>query len=235
MAEAEEASWWFRARRKILQRVLADLDLPTNTRLADIGCGMGGNLGMLRAFGYVTGIERHPEAAKAARSRTGLAVLTAPAEATPLDTESIDVVTMFDVLEHLDHESTALSEVYRVLKSGGYFVFTVPAFQLLWGGHDEALHHKRRYTKGELLKKLRAGNLHIEWCSYYNASLFVPVAAVRLTRRLLGRGGVAKADVGQATGWQGRILERLFAAERHVLGRATLPFGVSLIGVARKP
>ena len=234
MAEAEEASWWFRARRKILHRVLSDLALPSATRLADIGCGMGGNLGMLRAFGYVTGVEMNPEAAAAARKRTGLAVLTAPAEKTPLDTGSIDVVTMFDVLEHLEDEAEALREVRRILKPGGRFIFTVPAFQMLWSGHDEALHHKRRYTKPELVRKLSSSGLTVDWCSYYNASLFPPVAAVRLSRRLLGL-GETKADVGQATGWQGRLLERIFAAERHVVGRLTLPVGVSLIGVATNP
>jgi SAM-dependent methyltransferase len=234
MAEAESRSWWFKARRRILSDAVGRLELPASPRIADLGCGTGGNLPMLAGHGYVTGVEASPKAAGMARQSTGLAVVTAEAHATKLPDASFQLVTMFDVLEHLDEEGPALAEVARLLVPGGAFLFTVPALMLLWSGHDEALHHRRRYRRGQLRAVVAAAGLEVDWITYYNASLFPPVAAIRVARRLVG-GGKRSADVGEMSGWTARLLEGLFAAERHVVGRVPLPFGVSLIGVARKP
>lgn len=233
MAEAESRSWWFKARRRILNDTVGRLDLPANPRIADLGCGTGGNLPMLARHGYATGVETSPKAAAMAREATGLAVVTAEAHATGLPDASFQLVTMFDVLEHLDDEAPTLAEVARLLAPDGFFLFTVPAFMLLWSGHDEALHHRRRYRRGQLRDVIVDAGLEIDWLSYYNATLFPPVAAVRVARRVVG-GGQRSADVGEMTGWAANMLEGLFAAERHVVGRIPLPFGVSLIGVARK-
>ena len=232
MAEAESDSWWFRARRRILNQVVGRLELPPNPRIADIGCGTGGNLPMLSRHGYVTGIEASPRAASLAREATGLAVLTAEASATGLPDNTFQLVTMFDVLEHLDDERPALSEVARILSPEGQFFFTVPAFMMLWSGHDEALHHRRRYRRPQLRSLLESAGFHVDWLSYYNAGLFGPVAALRLARRVAG-GGAHSADVGESGGRLATTLEAIFASERHVIGRVPLPFGVSLIGVAR--
>ena len=233
MAAAESESWWFRARRRILNQVIGQLELPPDPRIVDIGCGTGGNLPMLAQHGYVTGIEASAHAASLARNATSLAVLTAEAHSTGLPTEAFQLCTMFDVLEHLDDEGPALAEVHRVLQPGGSFLFTVPAFMMLWSGHDEALHHHRRYRRAPLRRLIESGGFEVDWLSYYNASLFPPVAAIRVARRLVG-GGSQSADVGTNGGWTSQLLEGIFAAERHVIGRVPLPFGVSLIGVAKR-
>ena len=82
--------------------------------------------------------------------------------------------------------------------------------------------------------KLAEAGFAVDWISYYNTSLFPPVAAVRLARKLIG-GGEASADGVEVPPKPiNAMLEGLFAVERHVVGRFRLPFGVSLIGVARK-
>ena len=151
---------------------------------------------MLARHGYVTGVEASAHAASLARNASGLAVLTAQAHDTGLPDESFQLATMFDVLEHLDDEGPALNEVQRVLQPGGTFLFTVPAFMMLWSGHDEALHHHRRYRRAPLRALVEGSGLQVAWLSYYNASLFAPVAAIRLARRFVG-GGSRSADVGR--------------------------------------
>ena len=147
----------------------------------------------------------------------------------------VQLITMLDVLEHLDEEAPALSEVRRLLVPGGHLLITVPAFMMLWSGHDVALHHRRRYRRPELRRRLQEAGLEVQWLTYYNTALFPAVAGVRLTRRLLG-GGADEADVADdAPGPMSGLLEGLFAAERHLVGRVPLPFGVSLVGVAREP
>jgi len=234
MYEAEQVSWWFRARRRILSDVLGRLHLPESADIVDVGCGTGGNLPMLEAFGTVLGVEYSPTGARFARTRTQCTIVEGSATETSLESEAYDLATMLDVLEHLEDDSAGLAEVHRILKRGGYFVFTVPAFMMLWSAHDEALHHYRRYRRPELSGKLTAAGFEIEWLSYYNASLFPPVAAVRLARRWIGGGDAAADGVEVPPRPINALLEGVFAAERHVVGRLRLPFGVSLIGVARK-
>lgn len=231
MVEAEQRSWWFRGRRRVLDAVIERLSLPDGARLLDVGCGTGGNLSMLAGHGEVTGVEFFGTAAKLAREQAGCPVLEGPAEAIPIDRDRFDLITMFDVLEHLDDEAPALSEVTRLLSSRGRFLFTVPAFMFLWSGHDVALHHRRRYDKAHLRGVLEAAGFQIQWLSYYNAGLFPAVATIRALRRLTG-GGAQQADVAQGAGPVASLLEAVFAAERHIAGRIPLPFGVSLIGVA---
>lgn len=231
MFEAEQRSWWFCGRRRVLDQVISRLDLGENPRILDIGCGTGGNLAMLGRHGAATGVEFSETAARFARERTGSDVLWGPAEAVPIEEGDFSLVTMLDVLEHLDDEAPALAEVCRLLTPGGRLLVTVPAFMLLWSGHDVALHHRRRYRRPQLRNALEAAGLRVRWISYYNAALFPPVAAVRMARRLVG-GGAAKADVaGGVPGPFNAALEGLFAFERHLIGRVSLPFGVSLIAL----
>ncbi len=233
MFEAEQRSWWFRGRRRILDTVISRLGLPPGARIADIGCGTGGNLVMLARHGRAVGVEPSPAGAAFARERTGGEIVAADAAATGLDTGTFDLVAMFDVLEHLEDERPALAEVRRLLAPGGRFLFTVPAFMQLWSGHDVALHHHRRYRRGPLAELLTTAGFEVDHLSYYNAALFPAVAAIRVARRRLS-GDTEEADVADgAPGPLGRALEGLFAAERHVVDRLTLPFGVSLLGVAR--
>ncbi len=236
MYDAEDRSWWFRARRRIVASVLDGLPLPQPAALADIGCGTGGNLPTLARFGRVIAVEPSPDARAFAQRRGAAEVVAGDASATGLDGGSCDVVTLLDVLEHLDDERGALSEVWRILAPGGRLVLTVPAFMFLWSAHDEALHHRRRYRRRALGALLRDAGFAVEQLSYYNAGLFLPVAAVRVGRRVLGGGGARKADGAELPPAPlNRALEAVFAAERHLLGRRLpLPFGVSLLAVARR-
>jgi hypothetical protein len=116
---------------------------------------------------------------------------------------------------------------------GGSLVCTVPAHQWLWGPHDEISHHKRRYNRRHLVEVLRQAGFTVDWVSYYNTVLFPAVAGVRLARRVLRRDPAPSSDLDLRTGPFNGVLLRLFAAEQRVLRRTTLPFGASLVAVAR--
>jgi SAM-dependent methyltransferase len=232
MVEAEQRSWWFRGRRRILDSVIGRLGLPDGATLLDVGCGTGGNLPMLARHGTATGVEFFEGAAQMARDQSGCEVHCGPAEDLPIADGAYDLITMLDVLEHLEDEAPALAEVTRLLAPGGRFLFTVPAFMFLWSGHDVALHHHRRYRRGQLASVVEAEGFHVDWLSYYNVGLFPAVAAIRVLRKLTG-GGAEKADVAAGEGPLATVLETAFAFERHLVGRIPAPAGVSLIGVAR--
>jgi hypothetical protein len=99
--------------------------------------------------------------------------------------------------------------------------------------HDEVHHHKRRYFLGELKSKLENASLEVDYASYFNTILFPLVFG----SRLMGKFRANKRKSGDLTmppPFINRLLFTLFSSERFVLGRWPLPFGVSVMVIARK-
>ncbi|MEN9799545.1 MAG: hypothetical protein RL653_3242 [Pseudomonadota bacterium] len=242
LARAEEAHWWARGRRTLVEALLSrhvEQRLPGrggSLRLLDVGCGTGYLLEALRRFGEVEGLETSPDARAIARRRMGegLVLHERPLpEGLPAGAR-YDVVTAFDVLEHLEDPGPALHAIRASLRPGGFFLCTVPAFPVLWSAHDELHHHFRRYRAKVLREQLEEAGFTVQWMSHFNTWLFPGVAAVRLAQRLLPRrsGEQATSDLGSPPpALLNTALERLFASERHLLARMKLPFGVSLAAV----
>lgn len=236
MHELEDRHWWFVGRRRIVKHLLKVMRLAENARILDLGCGTGGNLAMLAQFGEVLGAELDAQAAQLAHARGVAPVVRGQLpDGLPLAPGRFQCVTMLDVLEHIDDDRAVLRAVYELLAPGGQLLVTVPAFPFLWGPHDEAHHHQRRYCARPLRRLLEDSGLRVERLSYYNSWLFPPVAAVRLLRRWSGIGATdAGAELVLPPAPLNAVLATLFASERHWLVRATLPFGVSLIAQARR-
>lgn len=232
MRKVEDEHWWFRARRLIVSRLIAGLGLPPHARLLDVGCGTGGNLAMLREFGHVTGLELDA-AARAMAVRRGVCEVVPgrlPDGLSNID-DRYDLMVMLDVLEHIDEDVAALRNLRPHLAPGGRLLLTVPAFAFLWGPHDVAHHHKRRYTKRLLTARLAEAGYRLDLASYYNTWLFPMVAAVRLLESR--RSGPAATGLACPPGPVNWLLTRVMASERALLPRPGFPFGVSLIAVAR--
>jgi SAM-dependent methyltransferase len=234
MRELEDQHWWFQGRSRIVATLMGQLGLPEHAKMLDLGCGTGGNLQMLSGFGSVTGVELDDTAADLARQRGHAPVLSGSLpDNLPVAEGDFDCVTLFDVLEHVPQDAESLATVNRLLRPGGSVFITVPAFMFLWGPHDEAHHHQRRYRAKQLRGLLTNAGFGIEKLSYYNTWLFPPAALVRLLRKIVP-GGDAGLEVALPPKWLNGLLRGLFASERHVLSRANFPFGVSLLAVARK-
>ena len=229
-AENDREHWWFRGRLAVLCAVLQRRLPPGRLRLVEFGCGTGNVLEALRPFGDPTGIEVDDTLRAIARAR-GLDVRAgALPDRVPIDPGTADVVLMLDVLEHLDAESAGLGAARKILVPGGLLVVTVPAYQWLWSAHDVHLGHRRRYTRARLRGAVEGAGLVVERVSYFNAALFPAVAAVRCAQRLARRDG---HDLQRPAPAVNRALAAVFALERHVVSRVDMPFGSSLLLVAR--
>lgn len=242
-ADVAEDHWWFEGRRKVVEAVLHEALPPTGPGVAerqiiDVGCGTGSMLGMLGQFGQVQGIEMYPDAIATCHAIYGDAVpvqLGRIPDDLPTDS-SFDLVGAFDVIEHIEDDFGVVKHIHDLLRPGGLFVVTVPAFPLLWGVTDVMSHHCRRYRTKGLVEVLTAAGLEVERTTYFNTWLFPPVAAIRVGRRIIpGSRNMEKPDLALTSGRVDGVLTRVFASERHVVRKHSFPFGVSLLALARRP
>lgn len=227
--EEDRRHWWFRARLAVLLATLRRRLPRRRLRLLELGCGSGNVLAALAEFGETVGMETSPEMLAAARA-AGLDVRPGrlPDDLVVEDGWA-DVVLLLDVLEHVD-DAAALRTARRALAADGLLVVTVPAYQWLWSAHDVALGHRRRYTGRGLRRVVEGAGFAAERVSYFSTLLFPAVAAGRLWKNWRGD---AHHDLWRPPPPLNRALERIFALERHVVSRASLPFGTSVLLLAR--
>src|SRR5215217_688182 len=233
--QVEDTHWWYVGRRRIIQslmeKICATLNIA-NPRILDVGCGTGANLKMLAAHGRAEGVDISPQAVEFCRERGLDSVKLGAIELLPYDTDSFELVTALDVIEHLDDDVAGLREMRRVLRRDGRLLLFVPAFMFLWGVQDDVSNHRRRYTLPSLLRAVEAAGFAVEWSSYANISFFLPVLLVRSVMRWLGSRADTEYDINISL--MNGPFSRLFAAERFVLNGGKLPFGVSAVCIARR-
>jgi len=232
--EVEQSHWWFIGRRRILAGFVEQIcrqvtDRPA--RILDVGCGTGANLLMLANYGEAEGVDVSEEALAFCRARGLDKVRLGAAEELPYEDGTFDLVTAFDVVEHMDDDLAGLKEMRRVLRPGGRALLFVPAFMFLWGLQDDVSHHRRRYRLPELRRVLEQAGFEVERSTYANITFFAPILLGRQLMRLTGITTESEnsINVPALNGLFGAIL----GAESTVLRYMNLPFGVSGLCVAR--
>jgi SAM-dependent methyltransferase len=231
---AEDRHWWYRGRRNVIERVIADLKLPARARILDAGCGSGRNMIELARHGTVSGVELSGPSVEVARARGAGEVIAGSVLDMPFDSDSFDLSVCLDVIEHLDDDVGALRELRRVLAPGGSLLVTVPAYQWLWSGHDEVNHHHRRYTRRSLQRVAEQAGWEQVRTTYFN-SLLLPLAILlRVLDRFSRKTTESSLDLWvppQPLNW---LLERPLALEAALIGRGgRIPAGLSLLAVFR--
>ncbi|MHB8780429.1 MAG: class I SAM-dependent methyltransferase [Candidatus Geothermincolia bacterium] len=233
--EKEEGHWWFRGRRMILATLLSGMCLPPDSRILDVGCGTGGNLVFLESYGRVEGCDASEEAIRFCHQRGFNEAFQSSIYELPEQDATYDLVTSFDVIEHLRLDLPAFQELARVTRPGGHVLVTLPASRGLYSSFDCIAGHLRRYLNGEVEELLRRSGLEPVRVSRY-CSLMHPVT---LYYRWLGTlvGGPSRHSDGMEPRFQGthELMVALFKIEDRLLRRWDLPFGSSLFALARKP
>jgi 2-polyprenyl-3-methyl-5-hydroxy-6-metoxy-1,4-benzoquinol methylase len=231
MAEHDSTHWWYVARRDVLASVIArEVTLPPKPHILEIGCGTGHNLAMLARFGDVDAVELDAYARDIATKRLNRPVANAMLpELAGVPVHHYDLVALLDVLEHVEDDRAALAAIAVRLRPGGSVLLAVPQYPWMWTGHDVASHHFRRYTKATLRKAVDDAGLKLDLLQSFNSLLF-PLAIVdRMAARITGKTG---SDDAPPPAPINSLFTKVFAFERHLIGRVPMPPGLSLIALA---
>lgn len=181
----EANHWWFKGRRILLKRILNNLDNNSSLKILDTGSCTGYNLHLLNKYGKAYGVDIEKKAIEYCKKRGfKRMVLLKNGMQLPFKSNSFDIITCLDVLEHIEKDEEYLKELNRVLKPKGKLIIFVPAIQLLWSQLDVKSHHQRRYTIPMLKNKAMKTKFLIKEIKYFNYLLFWPMLPIRLIQKL---------------------------------------------------
>jgi SAM-dependent methyltransferase len=239
-ALAEARHFWFRGFRRFVAPLLHQATKEISAvRLLDCGCGTGANLELLSRFGRAYGLDVSEAGLRLGRESGRRGLVRATVAAAPFRSGAFDVVASFDVLYSLEapDERAAVAEMYRVTRLGGFAIVNVAAMQLLRGDHSVLSREVRRYSRGSLARLLTGAGFEIVRLTYTNASLFLPMLAMRALQRWRGLASEehARQEITVPPAPVNALLTALLVVESWWLRRLDNPFGSSLLCLARKP
>ena len=242
--EAEEKNFWFISRNKVLQFLIGKyLGSAEPKTVLEIGCGTGYVLkGIRDRFrNYrLTGAEIYLKGIVFAQKRLpDVEFIQLNATAIPFR-EAFNAVGAFDVLEHIEEDSAVMGNVYQALKPGGLFLVTVPQYMSMWSVLDDMAHHKRRYTRREMVDKLRRSGFEIVYVTSFVFALFPLMVVSRLLKRkkpveALSQSNFAALSELKLPSWLNILFSGIMKLDEFLIRLGfSLPFGGSLVVVAKK-
>ncbi len=236
LAAVEPRHFWFRARRRLILWALGR-SCPTPRRVMEIGCGTGFVLqGIAEAFpqAELAGSDVLVSGLSHAQQRVpGATLFQMDARRIPFR-DHFDAIGAFDVIEHIEEDEAVLREMRRALRPGGTLLLTVPQHPWLWSAVDDFSHHKRRYTRRELVGKLQAAGVDVVLAT----SFFLATLPMLLAARLRPRRASATFDPEAELRIRAPVnltLQALVDLESALVrSGARLPLGSSLLVVGRR-
>jgi len=232
MERQEQNYWWHVGRRAVLDKVLSVQLPPSGTlEILDVGCGTGINYDWLKRWGRVTGLDTNREALAYCREKRAYDDLLQTNGTDLPFSQQFDLLTAFDVLEHIPDDRVALQSWHTALKPNGYVFVTVPAYQWLFSAHDKALHHQRRYSARELKQQFEQAGFRVRFISPFFFFTFPALMAVRLFTKKAS----PKTSYVTTPGSASKFLVNLSKSEAKFLAHGDqLPWGSSILVIAQK-
>lgn len=237
MEKFEKTYWWHKGRFYLLDKLIRKyLPNKENLNLFEIGCGTGETLNFLSTYGEVSGIDISPEAINFCRQKGQTNVFLGNIVKIDMQDHKnkYDVVLALDVLEHIQNDVEAMRRANEMLTDDGVFILTVPAHKFLWSGHDEALHHKRRYHSVELKQKLKDAGLSIEKYSSFVTTAFFPILLFRLWGNLYKKSAYPKTSYVELPEFLNKLAINILKIETKIFQLIGLPVGTTLVAVLKK-
>lgn len=243
-ARAERRHFWFRGFRAFVSPLLREASGGRRAlQVLDCGCGTGYNLTtLLGRYGRAFGVDLTWRGLAYARDTGVTGLARATIAHLPFADASFDLVTSFDVLQTLPDrdEALAVAEFSRVLRPGGHAVVTVAAMDLLWGDHSILAHEVRRYSRAQLRQLLEGARFEVRRLTYTNASLLPVLLPARYLQRRRGlvasdEDELAAREIAVPPAPLNAAMSAVLSCEAALVRHVSLPFGSSLLCLARKP
>jgi len=214
------------------------VDGVRDARILDCGCGTGSNLEMLRPYGNAVGFDLTAIGVRFAKSH-GHRVAQATINDIPFQSGRFDLVTSFDVFQCLPDsvEQSAIAEMARVLKPGGWMLLHVAALEMLHGKHSVLSEEVRRYTPSRLRSIVERGGFQIERLTFDHMFLLPLLLPTRIWHRVAAPEGKVEPGEGEITvpiAPVNAALTALVSLEAMALRAVNMPIGSSLMCLARK-
>ena len=243
LADIERRHWWALGLRAMATRLLdRTLGAPAPLEVLDAGCGTGLTMSWVRRYSTLapTGLDYAREALDYCAESGHRKLVLGTATTLPFPAARFDLVLSADVVQHLPRpggDVDAFAEVTRVLKPGGWFLLRTNS---RCGQPVESTADYHRYDCAEIRQLLRDAGLVPEVVSYANG---VPGVLTTL-RRLLERRRKPTGDPGlwitaqpPGSSLVATLMYRVMLVEAWWVGtlRASIPFGHSIVALARKP
>lgn len=223
--------WWWRARTEFIVHTLERLQPPQGwSQILDVGCGDGLFFERLSQFGAIEGVEPSVELVDPNNPHINR-IYIRPFDHTFQPGKLYSLVLMLDVLEHLNDPLAALKHVHSLLHPDGTLIATVPAFRILWTNHDVLNHHVERYTKARFNRLAQLAGLRVAEARYFYHWTFLAKLGVRAYERVTG---AVPTPASVPPAFLNQSLYGLCRIEQSTISRLPIPFGSSLIVVARK-
>jgi SAM-dependent methyltransferase len=191
--------------------------VPAVSRFLEVGPGMGDvSLYLSRRFPRARGelMDFSPQCTDILRERTqghdSLSVTDGDFQLLS-NNNAYDLIVACEVFEHLEADEPALAAIQRLLRPGGRFLFSVPAFMRKWQNADVFAGHYRRYERDELERKFARAGLEIEelWCyGFPVTALTYPLRQFYYRQRTQGE-SLTKKQATQRSGVDRTLVQRL--------------------------
>ena len=249
----EDQHWWFASRTWAILNLLDANVLRRNGHrpralgvgdVLDIGCGAGNMIHHLSRYGQVKGIEVDARPVAMAQARGYDVRLGDATRGIPFLDGSFDLVTVLDVIEHVDEDEAILRESFRVLRPGGILAISTPAFQWLWSHNDVLNGHKRRYSSRQLRERVERAGLRVRRMTFGFFLVFPMSAPLILLRNRMGKKqelsshhfdkDAYQVEMEPVSPWLNSILRGVGRVEAEMVKRVDLPIGTSLMCVAER-
>jgi len=234
--KVEKPNFWFRSRNKLLLWALRKY-FPQARSFFEIGCGTGYVLSSIqREFPnlWLYGSDVFNNGLSFAEQRlSDVSLFQMDARWIPFEAE-FDVIGIFDVLEHIDEDDFVLQQMFQTTKPGGGLILTVPQHQFLWSIVDEYSFHKRRYTRNELITKVRNAGFQVVYTTSF-VSFLLPLMLLSRMKRQLSSDRFDPLDELGIGRIKNAVLENILNVERAFIKHGcSFPVGGSLLMIAKR-
>lgn len=235
MYEMERDYWWHKGKRLHVVSVMKKFGIR-KPKILDVGCGTGYLLKELSRYGQAFGLDKSKRSLLYCKKRGLKKIYNIDIERNIFPNVKFDIITILDVIEHIQDDKKAMINISKSLKTKGIVIVTTPAFQKLWSYWDVAAGHYRRYNTKEIKKLFRESGFTIVYMRFTNISFFVPAFTIRMIKAKFNSNNTKQhsSDFIKIPNFINSFLYLILKIEMLISFFIFIPFGLSLIIVGKK-